>query len=90
MLVPGTELARYDLREDFSIETNLIFAELYRHDGEWKFRALGQGSTGEIDGISKKIPIKNKHSCMECLLILRIPKKLEIRLNFIKNYLFAS
>ena len=39
----GTEVARYDLSEDYSVETALIFGELYNHNGEWKFKAIGQG-----------------------------------------------
>lgn len=39
----GQELARYDLSEDASTETAMIFGELYRYQGEWKFRAVGQG-----------------------------------------------
>ena len=39
----GQELARYDLSEDASTETAMIFGELYRNGGEWKFRAVGQG-----------------------------------------------
>lgn len=42
------ELVRYDLSEDFSTETSLIFGELYRHQGEWKFRAVGQGYRGGL------------------------------------------
>jgi tellurium resistance protein TerD len=42
------EICRYDLTEDFSIETALIFGELYRHSGEWKFRAVGQGFQGGL------------------------------------------
>lgn len=37
------ELVRYDLSEDFSVETSLVFAKLYRHNGEWKFQAIGSG-----------------------------------------------
>ena len=44
----GKELVRYDLSEDFSIENALIFGELYRHQGEWKFRAVGQGYRGGL------------------------------------------
>ena len=36
-----TEVARYDLTEDASTETAMLFGELYRHNGEWKFRAVG-------------------------------------------------
>ena len=38
----NTELIRYDLGEDFSIETAVVVGELYRHNGEWKFNAVGQ------------------------------------------------
>jgi len=43
-----SEICRYDLTEDFSIETALVFGELYRHSGEWKFRAVGQGFQGGL------------------------------------------
>jgi tellurium resistance protein TerD len=42
------EVARYDLSEDSSTETAMIFGELYRHNGEWKFRAVGQGFNGGL------------------------------------------
>jgi tellurium resistance protein TerD len=44
----GREIARYDLSEDYSVETALIFGEVYRHNGEWKFRAVGQGFKGGL------------------------------------------
>ncbi|WP_455231417.1 TerD family protein [Geopseudomonas aromaticivorans] len=44
----GAEVVRYDLVEDASTETAMIFAELYRHSGEWKFRAVGQGYKGGL------------------------------------------
>ena len=44
----GQELLRFDLGEDFSIETAVIFAELYRHQGEWKFSAVGCGFAGGL------------------------------------------
>ena len=44
----GKELARYDLTEDGSTETAMIFGEVYRHNGEWKFRAVGQGYNGGL------------------------------------------
>ncbi|WP_104106703.1 TerD family protein [Nocardioides sp. 616] len=49
----GTELARYDLTEDASTETAMIFGELYRHNSEWKFRAIGQGYASGLAGIAK-------------------------------------
>jgi tellurium resistance protein TerD len=48
----GVELARYDLSEDASSETAMIFGELYRHGAEWKFRAVGQGYASGLPGIA--------------------------------------
>ena len=44
----NNELVRFDLCEDFSIETAIVFAELYRHNGEWKFNAIGSGFQGGL------------------------------------------
>ena len=44
----GAELLRYDLGEDFSIETAVVFGELYKHNGEWKFNAIGNGYQGGL------------------------------------------
>lgn len=44
----GTELIRYDLGEDYSIETAVVVGELYRHNGEWKFNAIGSGFQGGL------------------------------------------
>ncbi|QBS41380.1 TerD family protein [Nocardia sp. CS682] len=49
----GIELARYDLTEDASTETAMIFGELYRHGNEWKFRAIGQGYASGLAGIAR-------------------------------------
>lgn len=49
----GTELARYDLSEDASTETAMVFGELYRHGAEWKFRAVGQGYASGLSGIAR-------------------------------------
>lgn len=46
--VSGVEIVRYDLAEDASTETAMIFAELYRNNGEWKFRAVGSGFAGGL------------------------------------------
>jgi tellurium resistance protein TerD len=48
----GSELARYDLSEDASNETAMIFGELYRYNNEWKFRAVGQGYASGLRGIA--------------------------------------
>ena len=48
----GSEIVRFDLGEDFSTETAVIFAEVYRHGGEWKFRAVGQGYAGGLKALA--------------------------------------
>lgn len=49
----GNEEVRYDLSEDYSVETAINFAELYRNNGEWKFKAIGQGYDTGMAGIAK-------------------------------------
>jgi tellurium resistance protein TerD len=49
----GGELARYDLSEDASTETAMVFGELYRNGEEWKFRAVGQGYASGLRGIAQ-------------------------------------
>ena len=46
------EIARYDLSEDYSVETAMIFGEIYRHNGEWKFKAIGQGYEGGLKALA--------------------------------------
>jgi len=48
----GSELARYDLSEDASMETAMVFGELYRAGTDWKFRAVGQGYASGLAGIA--------------------------------------
>ncbi|GGV28663.1 chemical-damaging agent resistance protein C [Kitasatospora herbaricolor] len=48
----GSEVARYDLSEDASSETAMVFGELYRYGAEWKFRAIGQGYASGLRGIA--------------------------------------
>jgi tellurium resistance protein TerD len=49
----STELTRYDLSEDASTETAMVFGELYRNGPEWKFRAIGQGYASGLAGIAR-------------------------------------
>ncbi|MER5459435.1 MULTISPECIES: TerD family protein [unclassified Streptomyces] len=49
----NNELARYDLSEDASTETAMVFGELYRNGPEWKFRAIGQGYASGLRGIAQ-------------------------------------
>ncbi|MDU5829001.1 TerD family protein [Mixta calida] len=51
------EVARYDLSEDASTETAMLFGELYRHSGEWKFRAVGQGYVGGLASVCSQYGI---------------------------------
>jgi tellurium resistance protein TerD len=46
------EVVRYDLTEDAAAETCMIFAEIYRNNGEWKFRAVGQGYASGLHGVA--------------------------------------
>jgi tellurium resistance protein TerD len=48
----NNELARFDLTEDASTETAMVFGELYRNQSEWKFRAIGQGYASGLRGIA--------------------------------------
>lgn len=48
------EVIRYDLSEDYSIETALNFGEFYRHNGEWKFKAIGQGFAGGLGPLAQQ------------------------------------
>jgi len=49
----GQELIRYDLGEDFSVETSVVVGELYRHSGEWKFNAVGSGFKGGLAALCR-------------------------------------
>ena len=50
----GVEIARYDLEEDFSIETAVEVGSLYRHGNTWRFKAMGEGSRGGLEGLVSK------------------------------------
>jgi tellurium resistance protein TerD len=47
----GGEILRYDLGEDFSIETAVVFGEVYKNNGEWKFNAIGCGYQGGLQAL---------------------------------------
>lgn len=53
----NAEVARYDLSEDASVETAMIFGEIYRHNGEWKFKAVGQGFQGGLGPMAKNFGV---------------------------------
>ena len=54
------ELIRYELNEDFSSKTAVVFAKLYRHKGEWKFNAIGNGYHCDLADICQKYGIDAK------------------------------
>ena len=54
----NNEVVRYDLVEDASTETAMIFAELYRNGAEWKFRAVGQGFNGGLKPLAESFGLK--------------------------------
>ena len=49
----NSEIARYDLSEDASTETAMVFGEVYRRGGEWKFKAVGQGFQGGLGPLAR-------------------------------------
>lgn len=53
----GAEVARYDLSEDSSTETAMMFGELYRNGSEWKFRAVGQGFAGGLGPLASSLGV---------------------------------
>ena len=48
----NVEIARFDLSEDYSTETAMVFGEIYRYGGEWKFKAVGQGYAGGLRALA--------------------------------------
>ena len=51
------EIARFDLSEDASVETTMIFGEIYRHGSDWKFRAVGQGMAGGLGELAASMGV---------------------------------
>lgn len=54
------EICRYDLSEDASTETAMVFADLYKHNGDWKIKAVGQGYTGGLSTLCKHYDNANR------------------------------
>ena len=50
----NNEVTRYDLSEDASVETAMIFGEIYKHNNEWKFKAVGQGYAGGLKALANQ------------------------------------
>ncbi len=53
----GQEIIRYDLGEDFSVETAVVVGEIYRHNGEWKFNAIGSGFAGGLAALCRNFGV---------------------------------
>ena len=53
----NNEVARFDLSEDASVETAMTFGEIYKHGGEWKFKAVGQGYSGGLAALARQYGI---------------------------------
>jgi tellurium resistance protein TerD len=53
----GKELIRYDLGEDFSVETAVVVGEMYRNNGEWKFNAIGSGFSGGLAALCRNFGV---------------------------------
>ena len=53
----GEELIRYDLGEDFSIETAVVVGEIYRYNSEWKFNAIGSGFDGGLEALCRNFGV---------------------------------
>lgn len=49
----GTEVLRFDLGEEFSVETALVVCEIYRYGGDWKFNAVGAGYQGGLEALCR-------------------------------------
>lgn len=54
----GEDIASYSLSEDYSTETAMVMCEIYRHDGEWKFKAVGQGYAGGLAALCNRFGIQ--------------------------------
>ncbi|MFD2370604.1 TerD family protein [Brevibacillus sp. GCM10020057] len=56
--VTGREVLRYDLGEDFSVETAIVVCEIYRYQGEWKFSAVGSGFSGGLKALCQNFGLQ--------------------------------
>ena len=75
----GDELIRYDLKENFSIETAIIAGEIYRHNGEWKFNAIGTGFSNGLEALGRNFGIKTENKTASISVALYPGVKLDIK-----------
>ena len=53
----GTEVLKFDLAEEFSVETALVVCEIYKNNGEWKFNAVGAGYQGGLEALCRSFGV---------------------------------
>jgi len=75
----GAELIRYDLQENFSIETAIIAGELYRQGADWKFNATGSGFSGGLEALGRNFGIKTENKTASISVALYPGVKLDIK-----------
>lgn len=73
------ELLRYNLNEEFSIETAVIIGELYRNNGEWKFNAIGAGFSGGLAALGRNFALKTENKTERVSVNLYPAVKLDIK-----------
>ena len=73
------DLIRYDLQENFSIETAIIAGEIYRHVGEWKFSAIGTGFSGGLAALGRNFGVKTENKTSSISIALYPAVKLDIK-----------
>ena len=66
----GEELIRFDLSEDFSTETALVVAEIYKHNGEWKFKAVGSGYNGGLKALCNQYGIDAEYRMTNFMFVI--------------------
>ena len=74
----GAEILRYNLAEDFTIETAVIAGELYRHGGDWKFNAIGTGFSGGLAALGRNFGVKTENKTASISVALYPAVKLDI------------
>ena len=75
----NTELLRYNLNEKFSMETAVIVGELYRHNGEWKFSAIGSGFSGGLASLGRNFGLRTENKTERVSVNLYPAVKLDIK-----------
>ncbi len=75
----NSELLRYNLNEDFTIETAVIVGELYRHGGEWKFSAIGTGFSGGLAALGRNYGLKTENKTASISVALYPAVKIDIK-----------